>query len=86
MAKRVLKEKGIMPPDGPLLVGIIIEGMERLATLPQEKVLAIRNTGFLAMDKKRQDANKKKGSGSEKRAGRPKQFYQDTTIDLNLNL
>ncbi len=86
VAKRTLKDKGIVPPDGPMLVGIIIEGMERIQSLPQEKVMAIRNLGFLAMNKKCQDDSKKGSGAGAKRAGWVKHFYQDMKVDPNLNL
>jgi hypothetical protein len=59
---------------------------QQIILCDQEKVLAIRNAGFLAMNKKRLDISKKKADGSKRKAVRPKQFYQDTAIDLNLNL
>ncbi|MFH0753076.1 MAG: hypothetical protein V2A70_00750 [Candidatus Omnitrophota bacterium] len=86
VAKRVLESKGIVPPDAPMLVGIIIEGTERLQTLPPERVAAIRNLGFLAMDKKRTSDTKNESEDGVPKTTRARHFYHDQTIDPNLNI
>ena len=83
VAKRYLNGKGTVFPDGPMIVGLMIDGVERLASLPEERVAAIRNLGFLAMNKKIAEGDKKE---EEKIPVRVKQFYQNRSIDPNLNL
>ena len=83
VAKRFLGGKGVAFPDGPTIIGVLIDGVEKLEGLPADRVAAIRNLGFVAMSKKAVSDEKKE---EEKMPGRVRQFYHNRTVDPNLNL